>query len=69
MTFKLNSKFTTWVGVLVTVAAVFADNAHLLPEDWRNVIVLASVLVAAIGRSLLPSPPVSTDVSELRDDL
>lgn len=71
MTFKLDSKVTTWIGVLVTIAAVFADNSHLLPEEWRNIIVLVSVLVTAIGRSLLPTPPVeiSTDVSELRDDL
>ena len=66
---QINSKFTTWLGVTIAVCAVFAENAHLLPESWRNVVVLASVVVAAIGKSLMPGLPVETsNVQELSSD-
>lgn len=59
----INTKLTTWLGVAIAVAAVFAENAHLLPEQWRNIVVLASVVLAAVGKSLMPDVPPVEDVN------
>lgn len=52
----LNTKYTTYLGLLVAVVSVVADNAHMLPEDWGKAIALVGAVVAAVGKSLLHPP-------------
>lgn len=64
------SKLTSWIGVVIGIVGVFADNPNVLPEQYAHLLSLIGVAIAAIGRSLLPSPNVetSTDVQELSND-